>query len=57
MNPYRSRAGDDTTPTTELGDRTLQICGGREAPLQNEHENFVVITRDVFLRRGVAPRK
>jgi len=57
MNPYRSRAGDDTTATTEPSDRTLLICGRREAPLQNEHEDFALVTRALFLRRGVAPWK
>ena len=41
----------------ELSDPWLLICSGREAPLQNEHENFAVVTRALFLRRGVAPWK
>src|SRR5262245_59289663 len=31
------------------------ICGAREAPLQNEHENLVVVSSDLILRSGVAP--
>jgi hypothetical protein len=30
------------------------ICGGSEAPLQNEHENFALVTRALFFRSGVA---
>jgi hypothetical protein len=41
----------------ELSDPQLLICGDREAPLQNEHENFLAVARDVFLRCGIAPGK
>jgi hypothetical protein len=41
----------------ELFDFWLQICGGREAPLMNKHEDFALVTGAVFFRSGVAPWK
>ena len=55
--PYRNCIGDDTTPTILPNSQALLICGGQKAPLQNEDENFALLSRGVFVRRDLAPWK